>query len=98
MRLSRGEGWSGQTSWWYAEETTNREARKFVGEVVAVINGQPVHAVQPSRDGRRGVRNGSSDPAGAIEDYSRYERAVRSTGGNLAFARNPLPCAAFLRV
>lgn len=70
MRLSRGEGWSGQASWWYAEESTNQEAKKFVRKVMAVINGQPVSAVKASSAGWRRGRAG----AATSEAYRRYVR------------------------
>jgi hypothetical protein len=70
MRLGRGKGWSGQASWWYAEDTRNKDARKFVGKVMELINGRSLSVVQVSgprpKDGRAG--------AAASEAYQRYIR------------------------
>lgn len=78
FRLSRGKGWSGQASWWYAERTTNGEARKFVSNVMQVINGQPAIAVQASGKGRKGGRAGRAGAA-ASEAYQRYVREYEAT-------------------
>ncbi len=70
-RSHRGKGWSGRTSWWYAEETTDREARTFVREVMAFIDGQPVLSVRAFDNGL-----GLAWPVGADEF------AMRWTGRN----------------
>lgn len=68
MLLGRGAGWSGQASWWYAEQTANPEARRFVRQVASTIAsgriGQTI-AQRPTGGGRR---------AGAATSraYSRY--------------------------
>ena len=37
LKLGHGPGWSGQASWWYADDTTVRAARRFVGKVKAAM-------------------------------------------------------------
>jgi hypothetical protein len=69
MKLSRGDGWSGQTSWWYAEQTKNPEAKRFVNAVKAMINKNS--SVTASI-----AKNGTSKKKGragaAAEAYQRY--------------------------
>ena len=70
LLLQRGEGWSGQASWWYAEDTTDRSARAFVRRVKAFMD-EPTVApigISPDRDPRRGRPAG----AAATEIYKRY--------------------------
>jgi hypothetical protein len=78
MRLGRGKGWSGQASWWFANETTNGEARKFVRKVVKVINEQPIISVPASGHERH---RGRARRAGAAtsEAYQRYVREYEAT-------------------
>ncbi|MER8731174.1 hypothetical protein NKI41_17800 [Mesorhizobium sp. M0601] len=68
----RGKGWSGQASWWYANDTTDRSARAFVKRVKAFIEGEPVAPVgaSPDHDGGRGRPAG----AAASDVYKRYVR------------------------
>nr|WP_156942046.1 hypothetical protein [Mesorhizobium sp. LNHC220B00] len=72
LRLRRGKGWSGQASWWYANDTTDRSARAFVKRVKAFIEGEPVAPVgaSPDHDGGRGRPAG----AAASDVYKRYVR------------------------
>jgi hypothetical protein len=39
LELSRGKGWSGETSWWFAADTEDADAQAFVAQVRAVIAG-----------------------------------------------------------
>lgn len=78
MRLRRGHGWSGQTSWWYADETTDAEAMRFVEAVKALMNEHHVPSVRVSLGGGKSGRKG---PAGAAasEAYRRYVKEFEAT-------------------
>ncbi|ARP67213.1 MULTISPECIES: hypothetical protein [Mesorhizobium] len=67
MKLERGPGWSGQVSWWYAEDTKNRNARDFVRSVRKLLEGER-ETRRPSSATRRKRRAGEA----ASNAYSRY--------------------------
>ncbi|WP_086083672.1 hypothetical protein [Rhizobium etli] len=46
LALGRGPGWSGQASWWYAEDTENLEARRFVQSIRNPIKARKSSPVQ----------------------------------------------------
>ncbi|MGQ3674752.1 hypothetical protein ACT6QH_04535 [Xanthobacter sp. TB0139] len=49
LNLGRGRsGWSGQTSWWYAEVTPNPEAAEFVEIVKAMMDSGKVQPITSS--------------------------------------------------
>ncbi|MCT7667416.1 hypothetical protein [Shinella kummerowiae] len=49
LHLRRGSGWSGQTSWWYAEDTEDPDARAFVKAVRQLMRGgEPEFAQRPA--------------------------------------------------
>ena len=74
MEMKRGVGWSGQVSWWYADETANKAAQKFVSLVKAAMEGA-APTVKDAGEGNQ--RHGRRGPAGAAaaEDYRRYVTA-----------------------
>lgn len=55
LRLSRGSGWSGQTSWWYAEYSADASALAFVSSVRTLIEGGTVTSIAASSDRRAGA-------------------------------------------
>lgn len=69
MTLQRGAGWSGQASWWYADDTRNPAARRFVSAVRSLMDGYHAPPAQPGASRRIG-------PAGAAASraYRRYLR------------------------
>lgn len=78
LDLGRGAGWSGQTSWWYADDTTNKHAARFVAAVKAMIAGD---LVPPVTTRERNCRAGRKKRAGAATDnaYERYTKAYEIT-------------------
>ena len=76
LRLSRGLGWSGQASWWYAEDTADQAARAFVRKVKARIAGEPVPPVNPSNHKRPGGRAGAASAKGYSRYVSKFEVAI----------------------
>lgn len=68
--LERGPGWSGQTSWWYAEDSTNQRARNFVRSVKRLLDGAPNSNGRKRPVNRRRGRAGEA----ASSAYSRYVR------------------------
>lgn len=70
MDLQRGKGWSGQASWWYADDTSDKDARRFVREVLKAVNGGKFAASvpKPKRKSGTGRRAGSA----TADDYVRY--------------------------
>lgn len=68
LYLQRGEGWSGQASWWYADDTTDPDAKSFVKSIRAMISGKvPSFALPPARS-RVKHRAGRA----AAKGYTRY--------------------------
>lgn len=78
MNLERGAGWSGQASWWYAEDTANPDAAEFVAAVRTMMNTGEVPPVTMRSRNRRAGRNGRSGAA-AGDPYQRYVRAYEVT-------------------
>jgi hypothetical protein len=71
--LKRGRGWSGQTSWWYAEDSTNPDARKFVAGVKALMDGNSFSPLSiPTGSGASGGKGRTG--AAASKAYRRYVR------------------------
>ncbi|AGS24359.1 hypothetical protein REMIM1_PC00003 (plasmid) [Rhizobium etli bv. mimosae str. Mim1] len=70
LALGRGPGWSGQASWWYAEDTKNPEARRFVRSIRNLVNGKELVLGTKPKDGRRKGRAGEA----AESEYCRYVR------------------------
>lgn len=69
--LDRGRGWSGQASWWYADDTTNPEAAEFVAAVRERMESATQLSTKrrpPKRIGGRAGRAGSA----AADPYLRY--------------------------
>lgn len=71
MNLERGPGWSGQTSWWYADDTTDPAAAKFVASVRKMMDGGDVPAVTTRSRNRKAGRKGRAGAA-ASDPYQRY--------------------------
>jgi hypothetical protein len=71
MNLERGPGWSGQTSWWYAEDTIDPEATKFVAAVREMIDSGKVPPVTTLPRHRKAGRKGRAGAA-ASDPYQRY--------------------------
>ena len=78
MKLSRGDGWSGQTSWWYADETTDAEAIRFVEQVRALMKGHRAPSVRLPLGVGNSRRNGRAGAA-ASTDYQRYFKMFEAT-------------------
>ncbi|MBK6718936.1 MAG: hypothetical protein IPP45_03995 [Sphingomonadales bacterium] len=74
LTLGRGPGWSGQASWWYAQDTQNADARRFVRGVQKLLNG----AAAPSSTDRNGGRGGGKAGRATPDDYSRYVNAYEA--------------------
>lgn len=85
MDLQRGLGWSGQASWWYAEDTTNRDARRFVREVKKLVNGATYSEVPK----RKGGANKSAKRAGAATS-SAYVRYIKEHEIKVSPKHDPL--------
>lgn len=73
LRLQRGKGWSGQASWWYAEETADPRARAFVRKVLTYVNRQSDRTEWTPRGGWGGKRAGRAGAATSTA-YMRYVR------------------------
>ena len=71
MDLERGAGWSGQASWWYAENSTSSNAIEFVGKVVEAMKAGTVPSITSSSRNRRAGKSGRSGAA-AQNAYQRY--------------------------
>ena len=71
MKLSRGKGWSGQVSWWYADKTNNVAARHFVQKVKASIDEQHITSVSAVGGGNKPGKKGAAGAA-ASEPYQCY--------------------------
>lgn len=71
LKLQRGRGWSGQASWWYAEESSDPGAIRFVQSVKALITGQTLPPLDQTKNGRSGGRNDRAGAA-ASKAYQRY--------------------------
>jgi hypothetical protein len=71
LKLQRGRGWSGQASWWYAEESSDADAIRFVESMKALIAGQTLPPLDQSKNGGGGSRNGRAGTA-ASKAYQRY--------------------------
>ncbi|WP_245484658.1 hypothetical protein [Rhizobium ruizarguesonis] len=68
LYLQRGEGWSGQASWWYADDTTDPDAKSFVKSMRAMISGKVPSFARPPARSRVKHRAGQA----AAEGYTRY--------------------------
>jgi len=68
LMLQRGPGWSGQASWWYAEETDDKEARRFVRGIRHIIQGRDVIETTQPKNPRRAGRAGQA----AEKQYRKY--------------------------
>lgn len=56
LMLQRGPGWSGQASWWYADDTLDPDAKRFVRSIRRLIDGgkkTPAHTPTKLRIKRR---------------------------------------------
>lgn len=78
MNLERGPGWSGQASWWYAEDTADPAAAEFVAAVRALMDGGQVPPVITRPMNRAAGRRGRAGAAPA-DPYQRYVRAYEVT-------------------
>ena len=71
MNLERGPGWSGQASWWYADDTTNAAAAEFVSAVRTMMDTGDIPAVSTRSRNRKAGRKGRAGAA-ASDPYQRY--------------------------
>lgn len=71
LKLRRGDGWSGQASWWYADDTTDPDAMRFVASVKALMEGHGAPLDQMAANGGGPGRKGRAGAA-ASEAYRRY--------------------------
>jgi hypothetical protein len=78
MDLQRGHGWSGQASWWYADDTDDKKARSFVRQVRKAIDGGEFSSVssKTTRKTRKGKRAGLAASDGYIRYLKKNEIAV----------------------
>jgi hypothetical protein len=74
MNLDRGPGWSGQASWWYAENTADPDAAEFVAAVRTMMDAGDVPPVPTRSRNRKAGRRGRTGAA-AADPYQRYVRA-----------------------
>lgn len=75
--LERGPGWSGQASWWYAEDTQDRHARAFVRRIENAIAGRALADEADRGPGRPRRRNHRAGRA-ADGEYQRYVRGYEA--------------------
>lgn len=68
LYLQRGEGWSGQASWWYADDTSDPDAKSFVRSMRAIISGKAPSFARPPARSRVKHRAGQA----AAEGYTKY--------------------------
>lgn len=68
LYLERGKGWSGQASWWYADDTADPAARNFVERIHAIIGGKVSAFDRPPARSRVKHRAGQA----AAEGYTKY--------------------------
>ncbi len=68
LHLRRGPGWSGQASWWYAEDTEDPDARVFVEDVRQMMVRAEPEVARPPAASRAEHRAGQA----TSEAYSRY--------------------------
>jgi hypothetical protein len=71
MNLERGRGWSGRTSWWFAEDSTDPAAAEFVAAMRMTIETSEVPPVTTRRRNRKAGRKGRAGAA-ARDPYQRY--------------------------
>ncbi|MBV9929721.1 MAG: hypothetical protein JO013_02100 [Alphaproteobacteria bacterium] len=78
FNLERGPGWSGQASWWYAEDTADRDAAEFVATVRTLMDtGRIAPVARRSRNRNAGRKRRAGAAAG--HPYQRYLRAYEMT-------------------
>ncbi|MGX5802629.1 hypothetical protein ACWGS9_15455 [Bradyrhizobium sp. Arg314] len=72
--LERGPGWSGQVSWWYAEDSKNRKAQSFVRAIKELLE------ERSKPNGRKPAVERNKRRAGeaASSAYSRYVSAYEA--------------------
>lgn len=71
MNLGRGPGWSGRTSWWYADDTNDPAAAEFVAAVRKMMDAGDVPAVTTrSRNCKAGLKGRAG--AATSDPYRRY--------------------------
>ena len=102
MNLQRGRGWSGQASWWYADDTKNKDARSFVRQVHKVIDGGEFAggAPKPKRRSQSGKRAGPASSNAYVRYIKEHEIAVSPFHDKLqkqfqAFLRKRFPGVTF---
>lgn len=79
LTLGRGVGWSGQTSWWYADQTTNPDARRFVESVKAMIDrgtSAALPAAVANPPAPRDRRTGAAPSLGYVKYLREHEIAI----------------------
>ncbi len=102
MDLQRGLGWSGQASWWYADDTTDTDARQFVREVQNAIGGRKFNAIQgkSKQKPRKGRRAGAATADAYVRYIKQHEIAISPLHDRLqrrfkAYIRSRFPAATF---
>lgn len=78
MNLERGPGWSGQASWWYAEDSADPRAAEFVATVRAMMDTGDVPPVTTRPRNRRAGRKGRAGAATG-DPYKRYLSEYETT-------------------
>lgn len=71
LYLQRGKGWSGQASWWFADDTESPEARRFVKSIRDRIDNRVRSITLPPLDNRR-KQGGKKAGQAATEAYTKY--------------------------
>ncbi|QAB01169.1 hypothetical protein DC439_25605 (plasmid) [Agrobacterium tumefaciens] len=81
LMLERGPGWSGQASWWYADDTQDPEARRFVRSIRKLLDGrQQTPAHNPNK--RKGKKRAGAATADGYRRYVKAHEAVISPRHN----------------
>lgn len=78
LDLERGPGWSGQASWWYAEDTSDIKAAKFVATIKNIINDGELLPITKNSVNRMPRGNARTGAAAEIP-YQRYVSEYEAT-------------------
>ncbi|MBW9089827.1 hypothetical protein JNB91_18590 [Rhizobium wenxiniae] len=76
LYLGRGKGWSGQASWWYADDTTDPAAQNFVEGIRTIIRGEIPAFDRPPVRSRVKHRAGQATADGYTRYVERHEVRV----------------------
>lgn len=100
MKLQRGAGWSGEVSWWYADDTKNPAAKRFVSLVRATMRGldhKDASIVLTKTLGSKG-RAGAASAVGYRRYVGEHEVQISPRHNNLQQAFKMFLCKNFPKV